>query len=130
MLGRLQDAGLLLAVLSNKDHAFTDQMVRTSFDAIRFACVAGYGYRGIVQHKPDPSGPGLIAEVLGQSTHDLAMVGDTATDMTTATACHMLPIGVSWGFRDRAELEGAGARHIIARPAELPDLLLQPTGAF
>ena len=31
----------------------------------------------------------------------------------------MLPVGVTWGFRTREELEESGARVLIDRPAEL-----------
>ena len=50
-------------------------------------------------------------------------VGDTGTDMQTAVAAGMFPVGVLWGFRDAEELTRDGARHLVARPAELIDLL-------
>lgn len=47
------------------------------------------------------------------------MIGDTATDMKTATACNMTGIGVLWGFRDRQELAASGARSIVSNPDEI-----------
>jgi phosphoglycolate phosphatase len=35
----------------------------------------------------------------------------------------MVAVGVTWGFRDAAELEQAGARHLIDHPSELLKLL-------
>ena len=51
------------------------------------------------------------------------MVGDTATDMLTAKACRMTGVGVLWGFRDGQELLENGARHLIATPKDLLQLL-------
>jgi phosphoglycolate phosphatase len=48
---------------------------------------------------------------------------DSLVDMRTARAAGMRPIGVPWGFRERAELEENGAAHVIARPEELLGLL-------
>jgi phosphoglycolate phosphatase len=39
--------------------------------------------------------------------------------METARAAGMLAIGALWGFRDRAELEAAGAAMVIEAPGEL-----------
>ena len=50
-------------------------------------------------------------------------VGDTDTDMRTANAAGMLAVGALWGFRTREELLESGAKHLIARPMELLDIL-------
>ncbi|RMG86927.1 MAG: HAD family hydrolase, partial [Candidatus Dadabacteria bacterium] len=50
-------------------------------------------------------------------------LGDTATDMETARAAGMVPVGALWGFRDEAELRGAGAVHLLLRPEDLLALL-------
>ena len=39
-------------------------------------------------------------------------------------AAGMLPVAVEWGFRTRAELIDAGARHVVSRPDELLSLLV------
>jgi phosphoglycolate phosphatase len=39
--------------------------------------------------------------------------------MQTATRAGMQPVGVLWGFRDRAELKAHGARTLVASPVEL-----------
>jgi phosphoglycolate phosphatase len=112
-----------LAVLSNKDNRFTKQCVDYFFEG-KFQLAVGAGYAGKVTHKPDPSGGVVIAEHLNLSPQQLWMIGDTATDMNTATACNMKGVGVLWGFRDQAELKAAGAKHIVATPPELRALLL------
>ena len=42
--------------------------------------------------------------------------------MRTAQNAGLRKVGVLWGFRDRAELEGAGADIIIEEPAQLLNL--------
>ena len=43
--------------------------------------------------------------------------------METARAAGVRSCGVTWGFREREELVGAGAVHLIDRPEELLGLL-------
>ncbi len=50
-------------------------------------------------------------------------VGDSPTDMRTAIAAGMTPVGVSWGFRTRDELAEAGASVVLDHPLELLGLL-------
>ena len=45
--------------------------------------------------------------------------GDSAVDMQTAHNAGIGSIGVSWGFRDRAELEENRADYIVDTPDEL-----------
>jgi phosphoglycolate phosphatase len=123
LLKTLAHQDIPLAVLSNKDHMFTQQMILQCFPGIHFACVAGYGFKDEVKHKPDKSGPLLIAETLKANLNRLVMIGDTATDMATAIASGMMPVGVLWGFRGKQELVDAGALHLIASPDELLKLL-------
>lgn len=52
------------------------------------------------------------------------MVGDRSHDIDAATANGILSIGVTWGFGDRAELEGARPDSIVNTPAELADTLV------
>ena len=73
--------------------------------------------------KPDPASALEITDALGVSPGDVLYLGDTSIDMQTARAAGMRPIGVLWGFRDRAELEGTGAEALIAAPKELLTLL-------
>ena len=53
----------------------------------------------------------------------LFYVGDSGVDIETAAAAGVRSAGVTWGFRDRAELIAAGARHLVDRPGELLELL-------
>lgn len=116
MLEALREKGLRLAVLSNKPDVFTKLMVEHFFPGV-FASVAGA--KEGVPIKPDPAAALAIVRDFGLEPADFMYLGDTNTDMKTGLAAGMFTIGVSWGFRPVAELEGAGAQAIIDKPAEL-----------
>lgn len=121
LLDELQRDGHPLAVLSNKTHAFTTEMVRELFPAIHFAQVLGQ--KDHIPHKPAPDGVFHIAESLGIEADRCVMVGDSTIDIATARNAGIPGIAVAWGYHDRARLAEAGAHAVIERPAELPPLL-------
>ena len=69
--------------------------------------------------KPDPACALWLAKELGVSCGDCLYVGDTDTDMRTGNRAGMRTVGVTWGFRERKELEENGAEKIIQKPEEL-----------
>ncbi len=123
LLDALTDLELPCVVLSNKPHDFTEKVVATLLPDWRFACVLGA--RPGVPTKPDPTGALEIASQLGVAPERFLYLGDTNTDMLTAVAAGMYPVGVLWGFRTAEELTAAGARMLIARPMELMTLMEQ-----
>ena len=56
----------------------------------------------------------------GAAAAATAMVGDTSFDMAMAVAAGVRPLGVAWGYHDRAALLAAGAASV----AETFDALL------
>jgi len=117
LLSKLKTNGVKLAVLSNKPQNFVDLTVNRLIGTERFDLVLGESET--TGRKPDPRGALMIATKLSVPAEEFAYVGDTSIDMETAVRAKMLPIGVTWGFRDRAELEEAGARIIVDGPDEL-----------
>lgn len=113
--------GLKLAVFSNKPDVFTKRMIAHYFPDGPFAAVRGQLSR--LPIKPDPTVALQIAEELGVPSSEWMYLGDTNTDMRTARAAGMFPVGVLWGFREREELIGAGAQELVARPDEVLRLL-------
>jgi phosphoglycolate phosphatase len=120
LLDALAARAVPMAVLSNKPEAATQRMVAALFPRWRFAAVAGQ--RADVPRKPDPTAALALAGRLGRAPAEVVLVGDTATDIATARAAGMVPVGVLWGFQDRATLKAAGAAHLVAHPAELARL--------
>jgi phosphoglycolate phosphatase len=76
-----------------------------------------------VPRKPDPSSALGIASRLGVEPAGFLFLGDTATDMKTSNAAGMYAVGALWGFRNAEELILGGAKKLIAKPAELLELL-------
>jgi len=121
VLTKLAERGVHLAVLSNKAHPATIRCVEELLGDWTFDAV--FGLREDVPRKPDPAGALEIARKLAVPVEQCLFIGDTATDMETAVASGMIPVGALWGFRPEEELRQAGARFIIERPADLLDLL-------
>ena len=121
MLAGLRSFGMKLAVLSNKPDHFTKRCVERFFPEVPFAQVLGHSDR--FPRKPDPSSAIWIASELSCESSRVAYVGDTNTDMLTATSAGLYAIGVSWGFRDTDEIRQAGARQICDSAEELTEIL-------
>ena len=121
MLDGLAGRGVPAAVLSNKPDPFTRETVRRHLGRWPFAWVQGA--LPDVPLKPDPGAALAAAEAMGTAPAGVLYVGDTATDMRTARAAGMRPLGALWGFREAPELEGAGAEALLARPQDLLGLL-------
>jgi phosphoglycolate phosphatase len=121
MLAEVSRRAIRLAVLSNKPHDVTLQCVDVLLASTVFDIVQGQ-VEG-VPRKPDPQGALAIAQALHVAPERCWYLGDTATDMQTATRAGMLPVGVLWGFRTREELAQHGARVLLASPDQLLPLL-------
>lgn len=73
--------------------------------------------------KPDPADALQTAALLACPPERIFFIGDTRTDMLTARAAGMIPIGALWGFRSADELLATGAQHLIEHPADFLPLL-------
>jgi len=120
MLDGLSRRGIALAILSNKPQEFTVQCVGAYLSRWKFAAVIGQ--REGIPRKPDPAGAAEISHLMKRPSSEFVYLGDTATDMKTAVAAGMFPVGVLWGFRQRDELEQHGAKIVIEHPSELFDV--------
>lgn len=121
VVGELAARGIRMAVASNKFQAGTEKLIGKFFGGTGFAAI--FGQRPDVPLKPDPAVVNEILTLTGIPAGETLYVGDSGIDMTTAAAAGVRSVGVTWGFRQRAELEEAGADHIIDTPAQLLDLL-------
>lgn len=119
-LRELAGRGAGLAVLTNKPDDIAQRVMAALFPDIPFGIVRG-GLPG-KPLKPEPDGALEAAAALGVAPAECAFVGDSDVDMLTAVAAGMLGVGAAWGFRDEAELLGAGARVIARSMADIPPL--------
>lgn len=120
-LQALADAGVTLAVLSNKPDAMTKAVVANLYPEIPFALCRGQ-VEGFPK-KPAPDGALYLAEQLGADPKETFYIGDSDVDVKTGLAAQMKMIGVLWGFRTKEELTAAGCTCFVEEPAELLDLI-------
>jgi phosphoglycolate phosphatase len=127
MLKSLSSRGLRLAVLSNKPHPATVEVVAHFFPPSTFDAVLGA--RPGVPIKPDPGAALEVSRQLGIPPAAFLYLGDTNTDMKTALEAGMYAVGALWGFRGAEELRSSGAQTLIKDPAELLSMLDNPRAA-
>lgn len=123
LLDSLATRGVKMGILSNKPDELTQKCVGELLSRWTFDVVMGH-HEGIAR-KPDPGGAMQIAKRWQVSPAEIVYVGDTSTDMQTAVAAGMFPVGVLWGFRLEEELRDGGAKALIKDPLELLDLLIE-----
>lgn len=121
LLDSLVELGVRMSVLSNKPDDFTKKVVEELMGRWHFDHV--FGERASVPRKPDPAAAIEIARRSGISPDRFLYLGDTATDMRTATGAGMFAVGALWGFRKADELLSGGARVLIGNPLDLLQLL-------
>lgn len=118
LLSQLHHEGVKIAVASNKFQEGTVYLIRKFFPEIPF--VAVLGNRPGYPLKPDPE---IVDEVLrksGIARSKAVMVGDSSTDMKTASNGHIAAIAVSWGYRC---LLGTPGVTVVKSASELMDML-------
>jgi phosphoglycolate phosphatase len=117
LLDALTVRGARMAVFSNKPDELTQLCVERLLAGWHFEVVLGAG--PTLPRKPDPAGALLIARRLQAEPAEVVYLGDTGTDMQTAAAAGMFPVGALWGFRTAEELVAHGARTLIEKPLDL-----------
>ena len=117
LLESLKAEGIRMAVVSNKPHEQTKDVVRTFFAEGTFDEVQGQSDK--YPRKPDPSAVYAVLERMGVSPEEAVYVGDSEVDMKTGKAAGMLTVGVTWGFRSEEVLLETGADRTIDHAAEL-----------
>ena len=120
-LAALTSNGFRLAVLSNKPHPFTVEIVARLFPDVAFDLVLGQ--RPDAPRKPDPEAALQIARHWGMAAGNCRFVGDSTIDLATARAAGIPAVAVGWGYHDRAALEAAGAAAIVQEVADLAPAL-------
>lgn len=117
LLDALTEKHIGMAILSNKADAITQRIAEKLLKRWPFSLIIGTG--DSIPRKPDPTGAFLCSSTLEVAPESCVYVGDSDIDMQTALRTGMYPVGVTWGFRTREELERNGAALLIDRPADL-----------
>lgn len=128
LLEFLKSQDIKIAVLSNKSHDRTVDNVNGVFGPEYFHLVSGERESEGIRRKPAPDGLLMCAGELGVEIRDCLYLGDTNTDMETGLAAGADTVGVTWGFRDRAELEVYHPAYIVNHPAEIIQIVKDVNG--
>ena len=102
-----------LAIVSNKLDSAVKALCADHFPGI-YALGEAVGR----PRKPAPDMVRKAMDAIGVT--DCIYVGDSEVDVATAKKAEVPCISVLWGFRDRQELQEAGAQLFCQEPAELP----------
>lgn len=117
LIRSLAAGGHQLAVLSNKPHPFTVEIVEGLFPEHPFETIAGQ--REGIPRKPAPDGVLRILRDWSVAAADARFIGDSTVDRETARRAGVPFVAVSWGYHDPETLGPA-----IARSASgLPELM-------
>lgn len=120
-LRTLAAAGVRMGVLTNKNQAESEELVARYFGDL---LPVVQGRTDGMPAKPEPPMTRSLVGSLGADPRTTLMVGDTKVDIACGTNVGIATCGVLWGFRDRTELEAAGATWIVAQPSEVAALVL------
>lgn len=118
---KLKSKGIKTAIVSNKPHFATTEVVGHFFGNDLFDFVTGQ--KPGAPLKPDPTAVFETINTLGVRPEECLYIGDTGTDMKTGKNAGLYTVGVLWGFRGEAELAQNGADEIINRAEELLNIL-------
>ncbi len=117
VLRELHEAGVPLAVLSNKHDELVTTIVAQTLGLQCFRVVGGA--RDGVPKKPHQEAAHRIARELGVAPEETVFVGDSGVDIETARRAGMIAAAVTWGIAPREELKSAGPDILLEQPTEI-----------
>ncbi len=123
LLDRVSGAGIPMGVATSKLRGYAVDILEHFSLAGYFATVAGATSDGRLTHKDEIVGDAMARAGVSASER-VVMIGDREHDMWGAIATGVVPIGVSYGYGTRRELESAGAQWIVDSPGALAELIL------
>ena len=120
MLEMLRQRDCKLAIVSNKNDEYVKKLAGKFFDI-----EVAVGDQEGIPLKPAPDGVWKAMKSLGADTGHTLYVGDSEVDLQTARNAELPFLAVTWGFRNREELQAAGAVQFVNHPAEIVDFIRQ-----
>jgi phosphoglycolate phosphatase len=121
-LDELREAGLKMAVLTNKPVKFSQTLVEGLGVAPHFFQV--YGGNSFDQKKPDPVGIGVLRKETGAAADRTLMIGDSPVDVRTARNAGVPCCGVLWGLQPES-LQSEAPDLLVDRMEELTAYVLR-----
>lgn len=121
LVGRLRDAGVRCAVVSNKGDFAVQELMELHFPGV-FDFVLGQ--RDDIPRKPAPSMVYAAMGALEAGQDNSVYIGDSEVDVLTAQNAGIPCLSVTWGFRDPRQLRESGATHLVDTMDGLGDAIL------
>lgn len=116
LLKKLKEDHYEMAIVSNKfDVAVKDLNERYFKEYIYTAA----GESETIRKKPAPDTVFYVLKELGVSTKEAVYVGDSEVDIKTAQNAGLPCISVTWGFRNRVELQSHGGTNFADMPEDI-----------
>ena len=97
MMEKLREAGVKMAIVSNKLHPAVQELSRRFFVGL---VVSAVGESETVRRKPNPDGVLRALKEMGSRPEEAVYVGDSEVDWETARNAGLRCALVCWGFRD------------------------------
>ena len=97
MMEKLREAGVKMAIVSNKLHPAVQELSQRFFAELVTSAV---GESETVRRKPNPDGVLRALKEMGSRPEDAIYVGDSEVDWETARNAGLRCALVCWGFRD------------------------------
>ena len=119
LVDHLAATGHRLAVLSNKPHPFTVEIVQRFFPRRPFTQVLGQSPE--MPRKPAPDAAHAILRRWDFQPAQATFIGDSTIDRETASNAGIPFLGVAWGYHDPHHLGPV----VAYRAEEIPELLAQ-----
>lgn len=120
LLETLHRRGVKTAVVSNKAHIFSVELIRRFFGE---TVGPVYGTGNDLPRKPDPTAVLRVMEELGVQPPETLYVGDSDVDMLTARNAGLDACGVLWGFRPEDVLVKSDATFLAKDAGELERII-------
>lgn len=120
LLKALKASGYKIAMVSNKIQegvtALNDRFFK-EFIPVAVGEITG------IPRKPAPDMVWAALDELGSTKEESVYIGDSEVDLQTAFNSELLPISVTWGFRDEDLLKEHGAVHLAHQPMDVLTIL-------
>lgn len=123
LLEKLEEKGIITAVLSNKPDEFVGEILKKVYPDHNFA--QAWGKKPEYNMKPDKQALCAMLAMYDFSAQECIYIGDSDVDVLTAKNAGVKMAGVEWGFRGREELLSAGAPFVAKTAEELYDFICE-----
>ena len=121
LLKKMLADGYRLGILSNKEDALTQRIIKKVLPDIDFIWVSGMKVGE--PRKPDKYGVRQFCKVVNLAPEDVMYIGDSEVDYHTAKNAGCPILLVSWGFREKEVLHTLSDAVIVDSVRELEDAI-------